>query len=1342
MADAPASPDVRSPEGHAAISLSGSLEGEWVGMQANTFLNWVNQNLSTAGKEPIDTLVTGFADGTKLVPLVEALQGRKLGRLNKPLTEHHRLENINMALQALAEDNVRLVNIGAEDIVKENVKLILGLVWHMILKYQIGKTSKIPSKKLMLYWVQAVIPSLNITNFTTDWNSGIALHALLDYCEPGTSANWRQLHRDNGLANCRSAMVLAKAKFNVPQIMQPEDLSSAHVDELSAMTYLSYFMNQESPGHAATLRWANRMLASVGRQPVDNFTTDWVNGDALCCLLRAMGAPPELSADTPKHRVERCFERANSEFRVEHVLTPDEFTNQDVDYLGVMAYVARLERACPEPSGDVIDAGQSMNIPTSPPPPPPQAQRARLRLDSEEFGPPTPNQPVGLLLDLPRPVDDKSAVVAEVEGPRNSRPQPHLTWLTDSRLRVEFTPVWTGRHSVSVSGADAEPLPVEVNPGSPHDVRLEVPSGLRSSRVTEARLDARCLGGGDVRAELRSPAGRANDVPVSEIAPGLYGLRLLGSDPGEWQLRVWIDNEELPSSPVTLVLLDSASVAVEAPNSVVTGQDTHVLVRHAAGAKLSAQVSLDGETVPCFVEDSDGDRKIHFPPNRPGLYLITINYGDEELRGSPFSVQVRNQEEASVDVAAIKALTLRCNRDASFAVNTSNAGPGELEVRILGPSGSQVASRLRRRDNGEMEVSFLPEEAGQYNLELMYAGRQVRGSPFSLLILDPSRVRLAYDASIEVGKPTRVRVDLDGAGESAPLALQVTSPSGREVSPVRELPEGSTGERQFEYTPEEAGRYQLDLKLGGLVVDGGPYVQEASQPALETTTAYGEGLTAAQLQRPTHFFVDPKGQKGDLFVQVDGPTSISACNIEPQANGHYRVSYTPEEVGHYSVQVHWNGRAVHGSPFSPLVLDLGAVRCVSGGPPPGQQAIPGLVVGRQHRMVYETAMAGPGRLSAEVEGPRGESVSCVMRGDSFAFTPVAPGEHAVRVRFGDRPLPGGAMRGIAETEAVAATAADHTKVILSGRGLKEARVNEEAAFLIDGSQAGRGQPAVRLSMASVTAPGDSHAADVEVQRLGGEKYKCTYRPQRPGQHLLHISWAERPLRGSPFHVTVHGPSEASRIVCSGEGLHQGVLGQEIKSLIDTRRAGPGDLTARCVGPTKPAYCELYDHQNNTYTLSIKPQESGKHELIIEYNGDQVPGSPFNLRVAAAPDASRVHVYGPGVEHGVLDTFQSRFVCETKGAGAGQLTVRIRGPRGAFRVEMEREYQKDRTIICRYDPCEPGEYQLHIKWSGSHVPGSPFVVNIFKTAAELAAYLERHPQGAGGGGHSNGAIFDF
>lgn len=153
------------------------------------------------------------------------------------------------------------------------------------------------------------------------------------------------------------------------------------------------------------------------------------------------------------------------------------------------------------------------------------------------------------------------------------------------------------------------------------------------------------------------------------------------------------------------------------------------------------------------------------------------------------------------------------------------------------------------------------------------------------------------------------------------------------------------------------------------------------------------------------------------------------------------------------------------------------------------------------------------------------------------------------------------------------------------------------------------------------------------------------------------------------------------------------------------------FTAHCTGPRKVAYCELYDHGDATFTLNVKPQEPGKHLLTIKYGGQHVTGSPFALKVAGAPDASKVNidcsfsleivckqeqfktnvyqtfknkvrVYGPGIEHGVLATFQSRFICDTRGAGAGQLTVRVRGPKGAFRVEMQRESQKDRTILCK------------------------------------------------------------
>ena len=65
---------------------------------------------------------------------------------------------------------------GSDDVVNGNIKLILGLVWSLIQRYQIsGKKTKAPPKKLMTTWFQSVLPELNITNFTSDWNDGIKL---------------------------------------------------------------------------------------------------------------------------------------------------------------------------------------------------------------------------------------------------------------------------------------------------------------------------------------------------------------------------------------------------------------------------------------------------------------------------------------------------------------------------------------------------------------------------------------------------------------------------------------------------------------------------------------------------------------------------------------------------------------------------------------------------------------------------------------------------------------------------------------------------------------------------------------------------------------------------------------------------------------------------------------------------------------------------------------------------------------------------------------------------------------------------------------------------------------
>lgn len=167
-----------------------------------------------------------------------------------------------------------------------------------------------------------------------------------------------------------------------------------------------------------------------------------------------------------------------------------------------------------------------------------------------------------------------------------------------------------------------------------------------------------------------------------------------------------------------------------------------------------------------------------------------------------------------------------------------------------------------------------------------------------------------------------------------------------------------------------------------------------------------------------------------------------------------------------------------------------------------------------------------------------------------------------------------------------------------------------------------------------------------VKGIFGTTYVCIYKKK----YCKNINILLLIITGCPLSVVVSGGADASLVTCSGVGLSQGVVGKEIRSWIDTRRAGPGELTAHCtgiillleycnfnqsiqvsiffyacnfIGPHKVAYCELYEHGDATFTLNVKPQEAGRHQLTVKYAGEHVPGSPFQLRVAGAPDASKV-----------------------------------------------------------------------------------------------------------------------
>ncbi|VDO38857.1 unnamed protein product [Onchocerca flexuosa] len=177
---------------------------------------------------------TDFEEGLKLIRLVEVLSGRSLGRYNS---------------SAIAD---------------RNLKLILGLVWTLILHYSISKqiwddhagdATKVedvsPKTKLMT-WLKGKLPAgLPFTNFTSDWNDGILLGALVDSCAPDLEVDWRNWLPSQALHSTRTAMHLAKAYLKISPLIAPEELISPAVDERSVMTYLSQF-----PGAKYTPRMA------------------------------------------------------------------------------------------------------------------------------------------------------------------------------------------------------------------------------------------------------------------------------------------------------------------------------------------------------------------------------------------------------------------------------------------------------------------------------------------------------------------------------------------------------------------------------------------------------------------------------------------------------------------------------------------------------------------------------------------------------------------------------------------------------------------------------------------------------------------------------------------------------------------------------------------------------------------------------------------------------------------------------------------------------------------------------------------------------------------------------
>eukprot|EP00026_Physarum_polycephalum_P007664 Phypoly_transcript_07729.p1 GENE.Phypoly_transcript_07729~~Phypoly_transcript_07729.p1 ORF type:complete len:297 (+),score=50.66 Phypoly_transcript_07729:168-1058(+) len=195
----------------------------------------------------VEDLDHDLKNGVLLINLLEVLSQKKIPVYNKhPRVINQKYENNKIAIDFIASEGIKLVNIGSEDITDGRPKLILGLIWTLILHYQVAMGGADGSAKNdLLQWVRSKIPEYDIKGFTKDWNDGRALNALVNALAPGTAPGHRGMDSSKGAENNSKGMDLANENLGIPYVIAPEDLANPKVDEQSVMTYISYFRNAQ-----------------------------------------------------------------------------------------------------------------------------------------------------------------------------------------------------------------------------------------------------------------------------------------------------------------------------------------------------------------------------------------------------------------------------------------------------------------------------------------------------------------------------------------------------------------------------------------------------------------------------------------------------------------------------------------------------------------------------------------------------------------------------------------------------------------------------------------------------------------------------------------------------------------------------------------------------------------------------------------------------------------------------------------------------------------------------------------------------------------------------------------
>ncbi|KAM4039064.1 filamin-C isoform 1-T1 [Anomaloglossus baeobatrachus] len=911
----------------------------------------------------------------------------------------------------------------------------------------------------------------------------------------------------------------------------------------------------------------------------------------------------------------------------------------------------------------------------------------------------------------------------------------------DNTYVCVYVPIKPIKHTIIISWGGVNipnsPYRVSVGEGShPSKVKVYGPgvekTGLKANEPTYFTVDCSEAGQGDVSIGIKcapgvvGPAEADIDFDIIKNDNDTFTVKYTPPGAGRYTIMVLFADQEIPISPFRVKVdpsHDATKVKAEGPGlnrtGVEVGKPTHftVYTKGAGKAKLDVQFTgtIKGEVVQDFeiIDNHDYSYTVKYTAVQQGNITISVTYGGDPIPKSPFIVSVA----PPLDLGKVKVQGLNnkvdVGKDQEFSINTSGAGgQGKVDVKITSPSRRPIPCKVETGVTSEIHtVKYMPPEEGPYKVDITYDGHPVPGSPFSVEAVmppDPSKVR-AYGPGLKggfVGKPAPFAIDTKGAGTGG-LGLTVEGPCEAKI----ECQDNGDGSCSVSYLPTEPGEYSINILFADAHIPGSPFKADI-RPVFDPSkvTASGPGLERGKAGEVATFTVDcSKAGDAELTIEILSDSGAKAeVLIQNNSDGTYSITYIPSCSGAYTITIKYGGHAVPKFPVQVNVepaVDTSGVKVYGPGVEP--RGVLREVTTEFTVDARSLTKTGGSHVTTRIISPSGAVTESFIadNGDGtyhVQYTAYEDGIHLVEVLYDEVPVPKSPFR-VPVTEGC-----DPSRVRAYGPGLEGGLLNKSNRFTVETRGAGTGGLGLAIE-------GPSEA---KMSCKDNKDGSCSveYIPFTPGEYDVNITFGGRPIPGSPFRVPVKEVVDPSKVKCSGPGLGAGVRAHVPQTFtVDCSKAGLAPLEVLVHGPSGLAEpVDVRDNGDGTHTVNYTPATDGPYTVSVKYADQEVPRSPFKIKVLPTHDASKVRASGPGLNTaGIPASLPVEFTIDARDAGEGLLTVQILDPEGKPKKANIRG-NGDGTYTVSYVPDMAGRYTITIKYGGDEIPFSPFRIHAVPT----------------------------